>query len=98
MDDTQAAEPTPDPRTIPLTLGGVVYRFAPLTQGQITSILLAQKNKRGLMSLTTLGRVLGKSCGEDTWDEILDRLEDDAVTLEEISTIFEALARATGEH
>lgn len=96
MDDNTVAE-APDPRPIKLTLGGREYGFAPLTAGQMTSVLLAQKGNKGLMSLTTLGRILGKSCGEDVWDSILDRLEDDEIKVSEIAPIFEALAKASGQ-
>lgn len=95
MDDTKTAE-TPDPRTITVKLGGEDYRFAPLTAGQMTSVMLAQKGARGLMSLTTLGRVLSKSCGDEVWDGILDRLEDDAITLTELGDLFETLAERSG--
>lgn len=87
-DDTNA-------RKLKIKLGDVDYRFAPLTEGQQTALLLSSKN--GRMALGAFARVLEKSCGTEAWENIMDRVMDGEISLKELGDALSTLAQASGD-
>lgn len=88
MDDTE------DTRTVGIEFAGQVYKFAPLTEGQQTALLLSAKS--GRMALGSFARVLEKSCGAETWELIMNRIMDDEITMNDLGDALTKLAQASG--
>lgn len=79
--------PMDDNRTVKVTSVGKTYLFEPLTEGQISAIVLAQ-NLGSVKLVSTAGKVLQRRGGEDQWIEILDRMATEEMTAKDFSQLL----------
>lgn len=76
-----------DKRTVKVISVGETYSFEPLTEGQISAIVLAQ-NLGDVKLVSIAGKVLQRQGGEDQWMQILNRMATEEITARDFSQLL----------
>lgn len=87
MDDTS--------RSITFQVKGKPYRFAPLTEDQITALMMLS----GTRGSARLFKVMALSMGDEQYDAITDRLvdPDDSLSTKDIGKLMERLVKVSAK-
>lgn len=74
-------------------LGGKAYRFRPLPEDDFERVVaVSNMGANNIKVLKVMMHVLGRSAGEEQWDEITDRLISGELTTAQVSyKLFETL-------